>query len=461
MHYINSKPLSRRTVLQGAGATMALPFMEAMAAPKATGSGPALGAEGQPIRYGAVFIPNGLDLKKFTPSGNTLDELPATLKSLKGLSKKANVVTGLSNSSVSHLAGTAAWLTSGRFKRGSSVANIGNASIDQIIGSHAKGACPIPTLELGLHTPRPGNSGNQPWTYGNFVSWRNGTTPVPHEINPLRAFDRLFKRVKATKSGRPTAPRNPPYEPDKSVVDTVLADAKELQRRLGKSDSDKLDEYLTTVRDVESIIIKSLKVEAQGTGFTREMVNDVKKLGTKVRSVGDVNGISKKVSINHKGHTRMMMDIIALAFWSNTSRTATFMFGDGGSRHNLSFLDGVTGSHHSISHHGNKPGNIAMYHKVNAYMVENYAYLLERLDSMKEGNSTVLDNSMILCGSSMSDGQNHSTKSLPLLIAGSAGGRVKTNRHIKAKGKVGGLHKACLDVMNIKGNEIGGKGISI
>jgi len=151
---------------------------------------------------------------------------------------------------------------------------------------------------------------------------------------------------------------------------------------------------------------------------------------------------------------------MALAMWSNSSRACTLMLGDGGSKRNMSFLEGVSGGHHSISHHGNNPDKMKQYALVNRFFIEQYTYLLKKLDSMKEGGSSVLDNSTIMIGSGIGNGQNHGKSNIPLVMAGSAGGRIKTNRHIIApnRASVGTLHRSVLDVMNINGDQIQGKG---
>jgi len=188
MNYIKSIRLSRRHVLRGMGATMALPFLEAMGAPKS--STLAVGPEGQPLRYGAIFMPNGVAPNQFVPAGSNLDKLPDMLQPLAGLTDHLNVVTGLSNSMGGHAGSTSGFLTGqppGRAQNGNEV-NTGNASVDQIIGYADPDSTPLPTLELATHTPRRGTSpSGLPWTYGNFISWRNATTPVPQEINPMRA----------------------------------------------------------------------------------------------------------------------------------------------------------------------------------------------------------------------------------------------------------------------------------
>ena len=426
---------------------MALPFMEAMSAPLKTTS-LAVGPEGQSLRYGAIFMPNGA--LNFAPEGSTLDVLTPTLQPLAGLTEHLNVVSGLRNGMGGHSGSTPGFLTGQRPAKASDASemNIGTASIDQIIGYADKDGTPLPTLELAMHSPRRGTSpSGLPWAYGNYISWRDPSTPVPQEVNPMRAFKRLFEGVGVTAA--PSNSRKKKVAPTKGVVDTVLEDAKQLQKRLGRADQQKLDEYLTTVRDVETRILR--KSSPKGLVITDEILADIQDTERRIKK-GDVSdNLSVLPKIEYPEYIRMMMDIMALAFWSNSTRSSTLMLGDGGSRRNMSFLDGVEGAHHSISHHGENPDKLKQYELINTFFMSQYAYFLERLHSMKEGSNSVLDNSIIMMGSSISNGQNHNPGNLPLVIGGHAGGRLKGNRHIKGeKGNIASLHSSVLDMMNIK-----------
>ncbi|WP_411825498.1 DUF1552 domain-containing protein [Luteolibacter sp. AS25] len=457
MNYTRPVRISRRHVLQGIGATMALPFMEAMGAPTKTSS-LAVGPEGQPLRYAAIFMPNGALPEQFTPGGSTLDELPPMLQPLAGLKEHLNVITGLRNGMGGHSGSTPGFLTGQRPAKASDASemNIGSASVDQIIG-HAAKDTPLPTLELAMHAPRRGTSpSGLPWAYGNYISWRDPSTPVPQEVDPMRAFKRLFDSVGVT--SEPSGSRKKSVAPTKGVVDTILEDAKQLQKRLGRADQQKLDEYLTTVRDVETRIMR--KSQPKGMKITPEILADIKKTERRIKREGGGSGDSLSVlpDIPYPEYIQMMMDIMALAFWSNSTRSSTLMLGDGGSRRNMSFLDGVEGAHHSISHHGNRADTLKQYELINTFFMSQYAYFLERLHSMKEGSNSVLENSMIMMGSSISNGQNHNPGSLPILMGGHAGGKIKGNRHINGEGaNIATLHSRVLDTMNIK-DELQGKG---
>ena len=435
---------------------MALPFLEAMGA-TAKGATLAVGPEGQHLRYAAVFFPNGVFSSDFTPSGSNLDKLPPILQPLAGMTQHCNVVSGLMNGMGGHSGSTPGFLTGQKpaSAKDASGMNIGTASIDQIIGYADQESTPLPTLELAMHAPRRGISpSGLPWSYGNYISWRNPTTPVPQEVNPMRAFKRLFEGVGLTSS---ESSKSTAVAPNKAVVDTILEDAKQLQKRLGKADQQKLDEYLTTVRDVETRIIR--KTQPKGLKITPDILADIEATEKRMikNSAGD--NLSVLPKIPYPEYIRLMFDVMALAFWSNSTRSSTLMLGDGGSRRNMSFIDGVEGAHHSISHHGNSPDKLKQYTLINTFFVEQYAYFLERLHGMKEGSNSVLDNSVVMMGSSMSNGQNHAKTNLPIILAGSAGGRIKGNRHIEAnRANVATLHRAVLDKMDIPNSIQGGGG---
>ncbi|MDB9741735.1 DUF1552 domain-containing protein [Akkermansiaceae bacterium] len=461
MNYLKIKPLSRRVLLKGMGASMALPFLEAMGASTSStssSSNAAIGSDGQPLRYGAVFMPNGAMPGSFVPSGSTLDKLPPVLQPLGKMSKKVNVISGLSTGKGGHTASTAGFLTgqAPATKRGDTHLDVLNSSIDQIIAQATSESCPLSSLELGMHTPRKGISpSGLPWIYGNVISWKNATTPIPQEINPMRAFLRMFEHASVT--GNVVKKSGSDINPTRNVVDSVLDDAKRLQRKLGKSDSDKLDEYLTNVRDVQERIARQNSL-AGGLKVTEEILADIKNTEKRIKKGAVSEKLSALPKIPFPEYMEIMMDIMALAFWSNSTRSCTLMCGDGASRRNMSFIDGVSGDHHGISHHGNKSEKTKQYELIGRFYVKQFAYLLNRLDSMKEGGSSVLENSMIMMGSGIGNGQIHSKGGIPLMLAGSAGGKVKTNRHIKASGSIGQLHRSVLDVMNISDTEIKGKG---
>jgi hypothetical protein len=452
-----SKPweISRRHMLRGIGATMSLPFLEAMLPAAKSFAAGAAGPDGQPVRFAAFFMPNGVNHAMFDPKGTSLSSLPPILEPLEALKEHVTVITGINNAEGGHAAGTSAFLTGTRPKKTGKAAEVqvGNPSIDQIIGHALKEGTVLPTLELGLHTPKSGvaMSGHSR-IYGSFVSWKTQNTPVPHEINPQRAFDRLFKGARLTSSGMPSSRGAEPPRPDKSVLDLILQDAKSLQKRLGRADQQKLDEYLTAVRDVEERIQHQAQA-AKGLNISPEVLGEIKGVNSRIRkSMGNEKSGAYRAAPNipYREHGQLMMDVMALAFWSNSTRASTFMFGDGLNGRNMSFLEGIDGNHHSISHHGNKKENLKKFAIINTYFIEQYGYFLNRLKNMSEGSSNVLENSVVLFGSNLSAGQIHGGNNIPVVVSGNAGGKLRGGRCIEAKGEpIGKLHRSILDLMNV------------
>ncbi|MFD2256525.1 DUF1552 domain-containing protein [Luteolibacter algae] len=452
---------TRRGFLRGAGVTMALPFLEsispmgrALAQSAKTG---ALGKNGEPIRFAAVFMANGVNLDEWTPKGSKLEELPRILKPLDPLKEYVNVISGINNGGNGHNSGTSGFLTGTdpyRTAQASEV-NVYNPSLDQIIGEVLKESSVFPTLELGMGTPATGPTMNGNTNiYTSYISWKTPTTPVPYEINPQRAFDRLFKSAtRTTSSGGKSG--NTSLMPDSSVIDAVLEDAKSLEKKLGREDRSKLDEYFTAVREVEERIAQ--QNATVGLNITEDVLKDILRLKGDVREhMSDQKDGRYQVEpqIPQPEYGRLMMDIMALAFWSNSTRSATLAFGNGlHGGGNMSFIDGVNGSHHSTSHHGYKKDKLEEFTLINTFYMEQYAYLLDRLRGMKEGDSNVLENSMILFGSNISAGQQHSGRNIPVLLSGNAGGRLKSGRHIESDGQpIANLHRSILDMMDVKGD---------
>jgi hypothetical protein len=231
-----------------------------------------------------------------------------------------------------------------------------------------------------------------------------------------------------------------------SVLDIVKDDAQNLKKNLGRSDQDKLSEYLESIYSVE----KRISNEANRDKFARNITPDIRKELIRVnQDLDEFVEMYDGVDITEK--TRLMMDIMALAFWSDASRVTTFMFGNSVSDRNFSFLDGVRGNHHSISHHMNKEEALEEYVRITSWHLEQYAYFLGKLKSIKEGDSNLLDNSMVMFTSDLRDGNRHSPKDLPIVLAGKGGGKIKTGQNL-IYGKetpLANLYLTMLDAMNI------------
>ncbi len=359
-------------------------------------------------------MPNGVHEDHWTPKGEgTSFQLSKTLSPLKSLKDQVIVPTNLwnqaSNVGDGHYVKTSGFLTCQTISKSLGYdINSNGVSMDQIAAKGIAGQTPLPSLELAISPVSIGVDTNVGYTrvYGSHIAWSRPTRPLAREINPKLVFERLF---------RAAYPHASNHQHDSLLLDRVLSDARELKQKLGNADRSRVDDYLESVRALEMRVEQA----SQPGGKTWQ-------------PAVDMNPMTKPDGIpeEHAEHVRLMLDMIALAFQSDTTRVCTFMFGNAVSNTNFSFLDGVNGGHHSLSHHESKEENLAQYQLIGQWHVEQYAYLLKKLRSMPEGDSNVLDNSMILFGSGLRDGNKHSPRNLPLVLAGKAGGALQSGQHI-------------------------------
>jgi hypothetical protein len=405
--------ISRRTLLRGVGATLALPWLEIMSgrtARCATGSE----ASTWPTRFAALYMPNGVRDDTWTPSGEgTKFELSPTLSPLENVKNELLIPTNLwnaaSNYGDGHYVKTSGWLTCTTITKSVGIdISCNGVSLDQVIARHNAGSTPIASMELAIDPVSSGVDTNVGYTrvYGSHIAWAGPTQPLPREINPRLAFERLF---------RAGQPRTAGDVQELALLDRVLQDADSLRKQLGAADRRRMDDYLESVRALE----KRIQDREQGTQTWKPLV-------PLDRQRQPPAGIPS----THAEHVRMMLDIIALAFQSDTTRVCTFMFGNSVSGKSFSFLDGVTGGHHDQSHHQGDEDKLRQYELITRWHIEQYAYLLGRLRDMQEGESNVLRNSMILLGNEIRDGNRHSPHNLPLLLGGRGGGRIATGQHL-------------------------------
>ncbi|MFT6862107.1 MAG: hypothetical protein ACJAVK_000662 [Akkermansiaceae bacterium] len=420
--------LSRRKLLRGSGATLALPFLEAMR--------PLYGqtaSSGDPVRMACLFMPNGVRPDKWTPSGSGKSfKLSPILSPLEALKEHLTVISGLTNKPShkgdGHYFKTAGWLTCTTIAttEGSDVSANG-ISIDQLAAEAIGRQTKLPSMELGTEPITSGVDRNVNLTrlYGSHISWKKPDVPLPCEINPQSAFDRLFRNTDKSGKGK---------SDDQSVIDIVLDDANSLKRTLGTEDKHKLEQYLESVREVERRIENEASQIGAGQNISEAAAKKLAALNKRIGTAmgGDKKGLGSVQRIDHTEHARLMLDLIALAFWTDSTRVATFMFGNAVSGKNFSFLDGVSGGHHSISHHKGDAKQLDQYERINTWHSAQLAYLLGKMKSLPEGNSNVLENSMVLFGSGIRDGNAHATKDIPVVLAGGANGQLKTGRHLKA-----------------------------
>jgi hypothetical protein len=449
---MTTKKVSRRNWLRGMGVAVALPWLEsvARAAPDQTGA-----LSEPPLRLAYLFVPNGVRPDYWTPlgDGETYGDMPAHLKPLEKFRGDFSLLENLWNEQAQgrngHWPKVPAWLSGGRVERtAGDDLYCGNVSVDQLLAQRIGDRTPLPSLDIGIDTVRTGidtAGGGFARMYGSFLSWRDERTPVTKEIIPQLAFDRIY-RMNRKPAISAIDPDNPSLlsalqRDDTSVLDLVLDDAKALRRQSSAGDNVRLDEYFESLRSVERRLNAELKPQKRWINQGRFPLDRP----------------APGVPETHAEHVKLMLDILILVFWTDTTRIATFMFGDAQTMQDYSFLPGVKGAFHSISHHGDEPAKRDQYEKIINWHTEQEAYFLGRLKSLDEGGTSLLDNSMIVIGGSLKDGNRHLEEDLPLLIAGRGKGTLKPGRRIRsaARTPMCNLHLALMHRMGVTDKSFG------
>lgn len=439
--------IPRRTFLRGAGVMLGLPLLEAMgkvlptASPEAPAPSNVAPNVQAPVRMACIYFPNGVWEAAWFPKTPGHDyEMSFALEPLRAFRDDMLVFSGLdkahSHTGDGHYAKTANFLTGMPVRKtpGKDI-SVGGISIDQLCAQKIGRLTPLPSLELGIDPVISGIDSNVGYTrlYGCYISWRSPSTPVAREIDPRLAYERLFGVIRGQHAS--TADRKQSAD-NKALLDLVLEDANRLRNRLGRDDQYKLDEYLDSVREVERRLEFFSKPDPR---LWRPSLDPQEDFAAPKGAPGD-----------HQEHVRLMLDLMVLAFRTDSTRISTFMFANDVSGKNFSALiPGVRGGHHEYSHHQNKPEKYEPYSKINRWHAEQLAYFLGKLKSVKEGDRTLLDNSMILFGSSLSDGNRHDPSNLPIILAGRAGGKLNTGRYVACPKKTPlcNLYVSMLDQM--------------
>src|SRR5262245_2374360 len=461
---VKSRPLSRRTFLRGAGVAMGLPLLDAMLPRRAEAAAPfAAAAGGPPVRAAYLYFPNGAWMDAWIPKQTGANyELPFSLMPLAPIRDSVVVLSGLdkpfSRSGDGHYAKTANFLKGLPVRKTTGQdLNAGGTSVDQVAARRMGHLTPLPSLELATDPVVNGldRAVNYTRMYGSYISWRLPNLPMPRLIDPRAVFERLFGP--RDEDGRPL-PR-PSRADDRSLLDAALESAHDLRRRLGRADQHKLDEYLEAVRSVEGRLASPRGKEVSRWRPPTRPEKLVPPpamprpgmLFTSRDNGGDGATLPGGSRINPPELVRLMLDMIVLAFWTDATRNVTFMFANDVSPRNFSFLEGVSENHHSSSHHGRQQAKIDSYKIITRWHVQQFAYLLGRLRSVKEGERTLLDNSLIMCGSSLSDGDRHDPNNLPILLGGKGGDRINSGRHLASPRNTPlcNLYVAMLDCMGI------------
>jgi hypothetical protein len=405
---ITRKALPRRTFLRGMGVALALPMLDAMT--------PALAAPARSIvRLGFVYVPNGIIMDKWKPLSAGADfQLMPTMQPLEPFRQHLTVFSGLAqvqgralgDGAGDHARAGATWLTGVHPKKSEIVLRAG-ISADQVAAQTLSQYTQFGSLELGIESNQLAGNCDSGYScaYTNTISWRSMTTPLPVENNPRAIFERMFGDGESTDA----AARLASMQSQRSILDYVSGSLKRLNTRVSAGDRARLNEYADAIRDIERRIERA------------EEQNAKMKLPVMERP--------SAVPDEFEDHVKLVMDLQVLAWQSDLTRVITLMIAREGSNRPYRNI-GISDGHHNITHHQNDPEKIAKVTKINEIHVKLFAYLLERLKATAEGNSNLLENSLLLYGSSISDGNLHTHHDLPIVLAGGGAGQVKGNRHV-------------------------------
>jgi hypothetical protein len=411
--------LSRRRFLRGTGVLLGMPWFASLAGRQGKASE---FANQPPLRTAFLYFPNGVWEKDWVPTSTGRDfELSPTLQPLAPIRHQVSVLSGLdkkhSHGGDGHYAKTANFLTGMPVAKttGKDISS-GGVSVDQLIASQIGDQTPLPSLELGTEPVISGIDSNVGYTrlYGSHISWETPSRPVAKEINPRIVYERLFGKRIGSDPAEAASYQN--------LLDFVLEDARNVRKSLGRDDQFKMDEYLDSLRAVEKRIEFATRQDRQG--WKPEI------------DPSALSAAAPGAPEDFREHIDVMLDLIVLAFQTDATRVCSFMFANDVSGRNFSFLDGVQGGHHELSHHENKEEKIAQYQRINRWHVEQFTRMLIKMEAIKEGEGSLLDNSMIMFGSSFSDGNRHDPDNLPILLAGGGAGTLQPGVHVAAEGQV-------------------------
>jgi hypothetical protein len=431
--------MNRRKFLRGTGVALGLPWLKSITAFGAESTKPA--ANVAPRRLAVCFTGNGVNPNHWGASqGAGGLQLQKSLSPLEPLKAHVNVFRGLWNPTTVEGEGghypKMNVLSGLRVKKTTTDVEVGT-TMDQIVAAHTGKFTPVSNIVLG--TERPSYSTDSGFTsiYSAYLSWSSPVTPAPKEIFPQQAFDQLFddgsKRVR-----------------EKSILDLVHADAKSLRVRLSSRDQHKLDEYLTSIGELEQRIVKAeefSRAETNGAGWTPTITKP-----TMQRPGPGIPAVAEE-------HLRLMFDILVLAFQMDRTRVATFMMNNDLSNMRFASLAGISSGIHELSHHAGDEKRLEMYQRVNEFQVKLWAEALTKMQNTNEGERTLLENSMVLLTSSLFDGNAHDSRQLPVVLAGGGGGTIRGNRHHDlledANRKMCRLHLALMERMGVRVDRFG------
>lgn len=453
--------LPRRSFLKSASACIALPFLDAMV-PPTFGNPAKRGAGKPPVRLAWLYVPNGVVLPKWRPQqAGPLTELPAILAPLAPVKDRVLVLSDLAAMHCRGVGGshepTGGGILTGTKCKHSEEPEAGGPSIDQVAAKMIGDQTPVDALTLAVD---PGHRGDHGYsgTYMSHISWRSQATPAALEMDPKALFDRLFQGrplkapswEKAKTAAKPKAAKaDPEAQIGTSILDLMREDARKLMGNLGSNDRAKMEGYLDGIRNIERRLDLADKDAAEVAAATPGKTKQAPGAGAPPELMIPTRAGKPPV---YADHVNLLLDLLVMAFWTDTTRVGTFMFSFEKSGRSYPEL-GAPGSHHSYSHHNDKAENLDALTKINTHHATLFARFLTNLSRMKEGDGTLLDNVAVMYGSGMSDGNKHNSDNLPIILAGGGGGAIKGGNHI-AFGKQTPICNLYLDMMAMAGLEM-------
>ena len=440
MSIITKRSLSRRTVLRGLGATVALPLLDGMI--------PALTAAtktaAKPIRrLGCIYVPNGMEMRMWTPKTEGAGyALSPILEPLKPFYDQTMVLSGLADKVAvplpgegigDHARASATWLTGVHVKKTEGPDIRAGVSMDQIAAQTLGKETQLASLELALDSVEVLGACDAGYScaYANTISWRTATTPLPMENDPRAVFERLFGASNSTNA----AARLARIRQEKTILDVVTEEIGSLSRTLGSNDRQRLTEYLDAVRDVER------RIQTAETQSNREL---------------PVLDQPQGIPDTFEKHIQLMYDLLALAYQADLTRVGSFMISREVSSRSYPQI-GVPDGHHACSHHQNDPAKLEKLAKINTYHVKQFTYFLEKLRNTPDGDGSLLDHSTFIYGSGISDGNIHFHLDLPMLVVGGGAGQLKGGRHLRYKNDtpLANLYVSVLDKLGVPTERFG------
>ena len=440
MSMLTKKYLPRRTFLRGLGASVALPLLDGMVPAFAAMRTTAARAV---KRLGAIYVPNGVEMRMWTPKGEGKGfEFPLILEPLEAFREQTLVLSGLADKPAvpapgegigDHARASATWLTGVRVKKTEGADIRAGVSLDQIVAQHLGQETQLASLELALDSVEVLGACDAGYScaYANTIAWRTPTTPLTMENIPRAVLERLFGASDSTVAAKRAAR----LAQDRSILDFVTAEVAALTRTLGAGDKGKLTEYLEAVRDVER------RIQTAERQRTRELPVVAQPMG---------------IPETFDAHAKLMYDLLALAYQCDLTRVATFMIGKEVSGRSYPEI-GVPDGHHACSHHQNDPVKLAKLAKINRYHLQHFTYFLEKLRATPDGDGSLLDHSVFVYGSGISDGNIHFHLDLPMVVVGGGAGTLHGGRHLKyaSDTPLSNLYVALLDKLGLPLDQFG------